>query len=91
MEDIGEGLLSLNAEGINDLEGSIWTETKMLWRIAFPSMIFRVTTYGLMLVTLSFVGHINQVDLAAYALIQTILVLFVNGILVSSFFSFTFY
>lgn len=66
-----------------DLHWRIWQETKKTWRIAFPAILFKVTAFGMVIVTQSFVGHIGRVDLAAYALIQTIL-LFANGVLVSS-------
>lgn len=66
-----------------DLHWRIWEETKKTWRIAFPAILFKVTAFGMVVVTQSFVGHIGRVDLAAYALIQTVL-LFANGVLVSS-------
>lgn len=61
----------------------IWEESKRVWAIAFPAMVCRVTTYGAYVVSQASFGHISQVDLAAYALVQTILVRFSNGILVS--------
>ena len=51
-----------------------------MWAIAFPAMVCRVTTYGAYVVSQASFGHIREVNLAAYALIQTILVRFTNGI-----------
>lgn len=64
------------------LKSRIWTESKLIWRIAFPGMVARVTAFGMIVVTQLFLGHIGNLELAAYALNQSILVRFVNGILV---------
>ncbi|KAB1223103.1 Protein TRANSPARENT TESTA 12 [Morella rubra] len=44
-------------------------------------MLARVTQFGMFVVTQAFIGHLGEVDLAAYALIQIITVRFANGIL----------
>lgn len=77
-----ERLLSSGAEEEGDLKGRVLVESKKIWRVAFPSMISRVSSFGTIVVTQSFIGHISSVDLAGYALVQTLLVRFVNGILV---------
>ncbi|XP_057948436.1 protein DETOXIFICATION 24 isoform X2 [Malania oleifera] len=78
-----EQLLPAEGEGDigSDTKGKIWRESKKMWRIAFPSMVARVSSFGTLVVTQSFMGHISELDLAAYALMQTIGVRFVNGIL----------
>ena len=68
----------------SDLKRRVWNEVKLLWRIAFPSMLARVTSFGVLVVTQSFLGHVSELDLAAFALIQSILIRFANGILVST-------
>ena len=78
-----ERLLGSEAEEQFDLKRSIWVESKLIWRIAFPSILARVTSFGMIVVTQVFIGHVAQLDLAAYALVQTVLLRFVNGILVS--------
>lgn len=65
-----------------DLKRRILVELKILWRIAFPAILTRICTFGLIIVTQSFMGHISEVDLSAFALAQTILMRFCNGILV---------
>lgn len=67
---------------IRNLLRKIWVETKKTWRVAFPAMLARVTQFGMFVVTQAFIGHLGEVDLAAYALIQIITVRFANGILV---------
>lgn len=79
-----ERLLSLEAEGATDLKRRIWEESKKTWKIAFPTIIARVTTFGTLVVTQSFVGHITEFDLTAYALSQTVLIRLAYGILVCS-------
>lgn len=81
-----ERLLGSEVNERRDIKGRIWIESKSIWRIAFPSILFRVTSFGMLVVTQSYMGHISELDLAAYALVQTLGVRFVNGILVSSFF-----
>ncbi|KAG2689895.1 hypothetical protein I3760_09G162000 [Carya illinoinensis] len=65
----------------SNLPKRIWVESRKIWKVAFPPMISRVTQFGLFAVTQAFMGHLGEVDLAAYALVQIIVVQFVNGIL----------
>ncbi|KAJ9558400.1 hypothetical protein OSB04_013014 [Centaurea solstitialis] len=64
-----------------DLKLRVWNESKKIWRVALPGVISRVCAFGTIVVTQSFVGHISEIDLAGYALVQTLSVRFVNGIL----------
>ncbi|XVF30685.1 hypothetical protein REPUB_Repub16aG0079500 [Reevesia pubescens] len=75
-----ERLLSEPKENSN-LRRRVWEESKKLWRVGFPSMLARVTAFGMFVVTQAFIGHIGELQLAAYALIQVITVRFANGIL----------
>lgn len=80
---VEERLLGSEAEVPTDLKRRIWVESKLIWRIAFPSILSRVTSFGMIVVTQVFLGHVSELDLAAYALVQSVLLRFVNGILVS--------
>lgn len=73
-------------ENEGDLKERVWAESKKIWRVALPGVISRVCAFGTIVVTQSFIGHISDMDLAAYALVQTLSVRFVNGILVSKHF-----
>ncbi|XVF56753.1 hypothetical protein PTKIN_Ptkin06aG0145300 [Pterospermum kingtungense] len=64
-----------------NLRRRVWEESIKLWRVGFPSMLARVTSFGMFVVTQAFIGHIGEIQLAAYALIQVITVRFANGIL----------
>ena len=80
-----ERLLGSDPKHNSNLSRRIWVETKKMSKIAFPSMVARVTQFGMFVVTQAFIGHLGALDLAAYALIQIISVRFVNGILVKKF------
>ncbi|CAH9134832.1 unnamed protein product [Cuscuta epithymum] len=69
------------AEG-GDLKARVYDETKKIWKVALPGILSRVASFGSIVVTQSFVGHISGLDLAGYALVQTLTVRFVNGILI---------
>lgn len=79
---IHDKLLSSQGNEVGDLKERVYDESKKIWRIALPGMIARVASFGSLIVTQSFIGHISSVDLAGYALVQTLTVRFVNGILV---------
>ncbi|XP_044481761.1 protein DETOXIFICATION 24-like isoform X1 [Mangifera indica] len=82
MDDgVEERLLVAEENGSSHLKTRIWRETKLIWRIAFPAIITRVTSFGLIVVTQSFLGHVDEIDLAAYALVQSIILRFFDGIL----------
>ncbi|XVE90276.1 hypothetical protein DITRI_Ditri20bG0065500 [Diplodiscus trichospermus] len=80
--NLEERFLTRQEEDKSDLKRRVWDESKIVWRIAFPSMLSRVTSFGMVVVTQSFMGHIGEVELATFALIQSILVRFVNGVLI---------
>ncbi|PWA60618.1 Multi antimicrobial extrusion protein [Artemisia annua] len=81
MDDGVETKLLRHEKEEGDLKERIWDESKKIWRVALPGVISRVCAFGTIVVTQSFVGHISDLDLAAYALVQTLCVRFVNGIL----------
>ncbi|MBA0859089.1 hypothetical protein Goshw_003188, partial [Gossypium schwendimanii] len=72
-------IAEVEEEEKNDLKKRVWVETQKIWRIAFPSMLARVTSFGMIIVTQSFLGHIGEAELATFALIQSIFVRFING------------
>ncbi|KAG9458470.1 hypothetical protein H6P81_002978 [Aristolochia fimbriata] len=59
----------------------IWVESGTLWRVAGPAIITRLAQFGMFVVTQSFMGHIGDAQLSAYALVQTVIMRFANGIL----------
>ncbi|XP_072975901.1 protein DETOXIFICATION 21-like [Typha angustifolia] len=63
------------------LERRLWEENKKLWVVAGPSIFTRFSTFGVTVISQAFVGHIGPTELAAYAIVSTVLVRFANGIL----------
>ena len=59
-----------------------WEENKKLWVVAGPSIFTRFSSFGLTVISQAFVGDIGSTELAAYALVSTVLMRFSNGILV---------
>ncbi|GAB4858019.1 hypothetical protein Ancab_015922 [Ancistrocladus abbreviatus] len=74
-------LLASQSENVDSFKGRLWTETRKVWRIAFPSILYRVTAYGTLVVAQSVIGHVGAIELAGFSLVQTISVRFANGIL----------
>lgn len=81
MDDAEQRFVVNQEEERRDIIGEVLTESKKVWQIGFPSMLARVSSFGMLVVTQLFIGHISDLDLAAYALVQIIGVRFVNGIL----------
>lgn len=65
------------------LKNRIWNESKKMWIVAAPAIFTRFSTFGTSVITQAFVGHIGATQLAAYSLVQTVLLRFANGILVN--------
>ncbi|KAI0511970.1 hypothetical protein KFK09_012604 [Dendrobium nobile] len=63
------------------LSRRLWEENKKLWKVAGPSICTRFSTFGVTVISQAFIGHIGATELAAYALVSTVLIRFSNGIL----------
>ncbi|KAI4300990.1 hypothetical protein L6164_034310 [Bauhinia variegata] len=59
----------------------VWEESKLMWIVAAPGIFTRVSTFGINVISQAFVGHIGSKELAAFALVFTVLIRFANGIL----------
>ncbi|KAK3136022.1 hypothetical protein QOZ80_5BG0426840 [Eleusine coracana subsp. coracana] len=59
----------------------VWEENKKLWVVAGPSIFTRFSSFGVTVISQAFVGHIGATELAAYALVSTVLMRFSCGIL----------
>ncbi|VFQ95460.1 unnamed protein product [Cuscuta campestris] len=59
----------------------IWLEMKRVSVVAFPAIFTRFSTFGISVISQAFIGHIDPIDLAAYALVQFVLLRFCNGVL----------
>ncbi|GAB4844976.1 Protein DETOXIFICATION 27 [Ancistrocladus abbreviatus] len=56
------------------LTRKVWVESKKLWHIAGPSMLSRVASFSMNVVTTAFAGHIGDLDLAAISIANTVIV-----------------
>ncbi|KAK8713077.1 hypothetical protein V6N13_148304 [Hibiscus sabdariffa] len=81
-DNLEQRFLAEGEEEKSGLTTRVWGETKAIWRVAFPSTLTSVTSFGMIVVTQTFLGHIGEIELATYALIQSIFVRFINGILI---------
>ncbi|KAK8970810.1 Protein TRANSPARENT TESTA 12 [Platanthera guangdongensis] len=81
MEDAKEKLLLPAADRELGLRRRMWAEQKKLWVVAGPAIFTRFSIFGLSVISQAFIGHIGSTELAAYALVSTVLLRFANGIL----------
>ncbi|XP_011070014.1 protein DETOXIFICATION 21-like isoform X1 [Sesamum indicum] len=81
--DGSEKLLRAAEDEIEEenLKSKIWVENKKMWVVAGPAMFTRFSTFGINVISQAFVGHIGSTELAAYALVFTLLTRFANGLL----------
>jgi MATE family multidrug resistance protein len=79
---IREKLLKNNEEEEEEsLKNRVWNESKKIWVVAAPAIFTRFSTFGVNVISLAFMGHVGPTELAAYALVSTVLLRFANGIL----------
>ncbi|KAL0691833.1 hypothetical protein Bca4012_091512 [Brassica carinata] len=62
------------------LRAKVWSEVSKVWRIALPSSLFRMTSFGSIIVAQAFIGHSSELGLAAYALLQSTFIRFLYGL-----------
>ncbi|XP_058750674.1 protein DETOXIFICATION 21-like isoform X3 [Vicia villosa] len=82
-EEINKNLLQHQntSEEEEPLRKRVWQESKKMWVVAGPAIFNRFSTFGISVVSQSFIGHIGPIELAAYAIVMSVLVRFANGIL----------
>ena len=62
--------------------GKSWQESRLLWHIAFPAILTAVFQFSIGFVTVGFVGHIGEVELAAVTVVENVVEGFAYGVLV---------
>ncbi|XP_061362828.1 protein DETOXIFICATION 21-like [Gastrolobium bilobum] len=70
-----------SVEEEESLRERVWKESKKMWVVAGPAILTRFSTFGITVISQIFIGHIGSTELAAYALVMTVLVRFANGVL----------
>ncbi|KAG8367765.1 hypothetical protein BUALT_Bualt16G0106800 [Buddleja alternifolia] len=66
------------------LKNKIWSKMKTMWIVAGPAILVWFLMFGINVISQAFVGHIGSTELAAYALVFTVLLRFANSILAQS-------
>ena len=59
-----------------------WAESKKLWRIVAPAIFQRIALYGINVVSQAFIGHLGDLELAAFSIAATVVAGFNFGFLV---------
>jgi len=59
-----------------------WIESKKLWHIVGPSILSRVASYSMLVVTQAFAGRLGDLELAAISIANNVVVGFDFGLLV---------
>jgi len=70
------------SEEESSLVKRVWGESKLMWIVAAPAIFTRFSSFGINVISQAYVGHIGSRELAAFALVFTVLIRFANGILV---------
>ncbi|KAL0453325.1 UNVERIFIED_CONTAM: protein DETOXIFICATION 21 [Sesamum latifolium] len=73
-----------NGSKEEDLKRKIWMENKKMWVVAGPAIFTRFSAFGINVISQAFIGHIGSTELAAYALVLTLLTRFANGLLLGA-------
>ncbi|KAL6858840.1 hypothetical protein ACP4OV_017842 [Aristida adscensionis] len=58
-----------------------WVESKKLWRIVGPAIFQRIALYGINVVSQAFIGHLGDLELAAFSIAATVVAGFNFGFL----------
>ncbi|KAI3966639.1 hypothetical protein MKW92_030382 [Papaver armeniacum] len=73
--------LNHHSEIRDDLPSRVWVESKKLWYIAGPSIVIRLSSNSVLVVTQAFAGHLGELELAAVSICVTVVVGFTFGLL----------
>ncbi|PIN02314.1 hypothetical protein CDL12_25175 [Handroanthus impetiginosus] len=63
------------------IRAKTWDESKTMWKIAAPAILTTVAQFSIGFVTIAFVGHLGELELAAVSVVQNVLEGFVYGIM----------
>ncbi|KAF8405160.1 hypothetical protein HHK36_010059 [Tetracentron sinense] len=77
----GSGRGVFEALGRGKLAEKWWDQSKKMWHIAGPAILTEVTQFSIGFVTVAFVGHLGDVELAAVSIVQNVIEGFVFGIM----------
>jgi hypothetical protein len=81
-DEVGGGAATTKAAGRAAVEW--WVESKKLWHIVGPAIFQRIALYGVNVVSQAFIGHLGDLELAAFSIAATVVAGFNFGFLVSA-------
>ena len=76
---IHQNLVEHEAESWLFVKNKIWNETKKLWVVAGPAILIPFSTFGIHVISQAFIGHFSSMQLAAYALVFSVIFRVVLG------------
>ncbi|CAL5005697.1 unnamed protein product [Urochloa decumbens] len=79
----GDGAAATAAKGWRARQAAVewWVESKKLWRIVGPAIFQRIALYGVNVVSQAFIGHLGDLELAAFSIAATVVAGFNFGFL----------
>ncbi|XP_021740293.1 protein DETOXIFICATION 27-like [Chenopodium quinoa] len=72
---------NVDQQGCLKLGERVWEESKKLWHVAGPSIVSRIASFSMNVVTTAFAGHLGDVELASLSIANTVIVGFNFGLL----------
>lgn len=79
--EITEKLLLVGENDEISIKKKIWDETKQMWVVAGPAILIRFSTFSVHVISQAFIGRMSASELAAYALVFTVLFRFFLGLM----------
>ncbi|XP_074281567.1 protein DETOXIFICATION 27-like [Silene latifolia] len=64
-----------------DIVRKVWVESKKLWHIVGPSIVSRIASYSMLVITQAFAGHLGDLELAAISIGCNVIVGFDYGLM----------
>ncbi|OVA18639.1 Multi antimicrobial extrusion protein [Macleaya cordata] len=77
---IWRGIFKLR-QSRGDLVDKSWDESKKMWGIAGPAILTAVSQFSIGFVTVAFIGHLGDLELAAVSVVQNVIEGFVYGVM----------
>ncbi|XP_050204897.1 protein DETOXIFICATION 27-like [Mercurialis annua] len=65
----------------NKISRKVWIESKKLWQIAGPAICGRLASFSMVAITQAFAGHLGDLELAAFSIVNNVIVGFDLGLL----------
>lgn len=69
--------------GVGDFFREYWAESMKLWYLAGPAIFTSLSQYSLGAITQSFLGQVSTIDLAAFAVENSVIAGFCFGVMVT--------